>query len=266
MKKHIKRIKENIGNRVLITGATSGIGKELALFLASHKFNLVLTGRNTEILDDLKNSFENEYGIHVLTISGDLTKPDEVDNIIKKTNHLEINIAIMNAGYGTSGKFSKNNLDDEVKMVQLNSIVPLKLAHHFANKMIALNSGSILFLSSIVAFQGVPYAANYAATKAYIQTLSEGLKHELKPHNINILSVAPGPVKSKFGERANMKMGKSLSPEQIVPSIVKAIGKKNIIYPGFMTKFLIANISLLPRKFKIIVMKKVMGSFTKHQY
>ncbi|WP_367390599.1 SDR family NAD(P)-dependent oxidoreductase [Lewinella sp. LCG006] len=171
----------------------------------------------------------------------------------------------MNAGYGTSGKFIDASMDQEVNMLDLNCKSVLQLTHYFANKMKADGQkGAIVFLSSIVAFQGVPNAANYAATKAYVQSLGEALAVEFKAEGIDILCAAPGPVQSGFSQRANMIMGNALSVEAVGVPIITAIGQRTRVLPGFLTKFLTYNLSMTPRWLKIRIMGKVMAGFTKH--
>lgn len=261
----INRLKNSYGNWVLITGATSGIGKALAKKIAEAGFNLIITGRNLEALQELEDQFREKEKIDVLAIKGDLSNEEDIYALIHKTSNYPIGIAILNAGYGTSGEFYQNNLLEEVSMLHVNCKAPLILSHHFANKMISQKKGAIVFLSSIVGFQGVPYAANYAATKAYIQTLGEALHLEFKTKGVTVLCAAPGPVRSGFEERANMKMGNSLSPEDVAVPIIRSIGKKSQVFPGFLTKFLMFNLKLVPRFAKIRIMRKVMGGFTQHQ-
>ncbi|MDP4934174.1 MAG: SDR family NAD(P)-dependent oxidoreductase, partial [Salibacteraceae bacterium] len=98
-----------------------------------------------------------------------------------------------------------------------------------------------MLLSSMVAFQGVPNAANYAASKAYVQSLGEALSIELKPEGIDVLTIAPGPVESGFSGRANMQMGKAMKPEAIALATINAIGKRSTLLPGFLTKLLVYN-------------------------
>ncbi|UPT68195.1 MAG: SDR family NAD(P)-dependent oxidoreductase [Sphingobacteriales bacterium JAD_PAG50586_3] len=120
-------------------------------------------------------------------------------------------------------------------------------------------------MSSMVAFQGVPYAAHYAATKAYVQTFAEALAVELKPYGVDVLAAAPGPVKSGFSSRANMKMDLALTPEQVGVPILKALGRKTTVLPGFLTKLLVYSLRTVPRWGKIRIMKMVMGGMTQHQ-
>ncbi len=120
-------------------------------------------------------------------------------------------------------------------------------------------------MSSIVGFQGTPNAANYGATKAYVQSLGEGLYHELKPYGVDVLAAAPGPVNSGFAEVANMQMGSALEPSQVGLPILKALGKKSTVFPGGLTKLLMFGLRMVPRWGKIQIMKGVMGGMTKHQ-
>ncbi len=264
--KTIDRLKKNYGHWALVTGATSGIGKALATQLAESGFNVVITGRKEEQLNALSTEFFDLYGIESIPVAGDLSQREDVETLLRETSHLPIGIVILNAGFGTSGKLINSNIETELNMIDLNCKSILQMSHHFSSKMIAeTRQGAIVLLSSMVAFQGVPNAANYAASKAYVQSLGEGLARELKPYGIDILCAAPGPVESGFSARANMKMGMSMSPKDVALPIIGAIGKKNTILPGFLTKFLVYNLRLLPRWGKVRVMEKVMHGFTKHQ-
>lgn len=111
----------------------------------------------------------------------------------------------------------------------------------------------------MVAFQGVPNAAHYAATKAYVQSLAEALSEELQPFKVAVLAAAPGPVSSGFASRAHMNMGKALTPEEVGVPILKALGKQVTVLPGWLTKLLVYSLMTLPRWGKIKVMKKVMS-------
>ncbi len=264
--KTIKRLTENYEEWVLITGATSGIGRELALKFGEAGFKLIITGRREQALGELSTLLFDEYGAESIPVSGDLSTAEDVKQLLKEIDHLNIGIAVLNAGFGTSGKFIHADLEQELNMLDLNCKSVLMMSHHFAHKMKAqAKKGAIVFLSSMVAFQGVPNAANYAASKAYVQSLSEALAIELKGEGIDILSAAPGPVASGFSERANMVMNMSLKPEDVGVPIIEAIGRKSNILPGFLTKLLVYNLRMTPRWGKIRIMAKVMQGFTRHQ-
>ena len=264
--KTINRFKKNYDEWVLITGATSGIGRELALKFGEAGFKLVITGRREKALEDLSTQLFDAYGAESIPIKGDLSRKKDVGLLLKEIDHLNIGIAVLNAGFGTSGKFINSDLEQEMNMLDLNCKSVLIMAHHFANKMKKQSKkGAIVFLSSMVAFQGVPNAANYAATKAYVQSLSEALALELKDEGIDVLAAAPGPVSSGFSDRANMKMNMSLSPKDVGVPIIEAIGRKTTILPGLLTKLLVYNLRITPRWGKIRIMGKVMSGFTQHQ-
>ena len=117
----------------------------------------------------------------------------------------------------------------------------------------------------MVAFQGTPYSANYAATKAYVQTLAEGIAVELKPQGVDVLAVSPGPVDTGFGKRADLKMSMSLKPSQVGVPILKALGRTTTVLPGILTKVLVYSLRTVPRWAKVRIMGKVMGGMTEHQ-
>lgn len=260
-----KRLLHRYGSWALVTGASSGIGKELATRLASAGFQLVLTGRRLPLLEELAQSLQTAYGQQIKILSGDLSKPEAVEALLQQTADIPIGLAVLNAGFGTSGKFLQADLDQELNMLQLNCATVLNMAHHFARRFAKQGKGGLIFMSSMVGFQGVPNAAHYAATKAYVQTLGEALAIELKPQGVDVLCAAPGPVNSGFAERANMQMGAALSPADVGLPILKALGRKTTVLPGLLTKVLVYALRTAPRWAKIRIMAQVMGGFTKHQ-
>lgn len=259
------RLKNNYGPWALVTGASSGIGKELAKRIAESGLNLILTARRKGPLQNLGDSLQSEYQISVRTIIADISINDDIDLLIGDTKDINIGLVVLNAGFGTSGPFVKSPLVSELNMLDVNCKAPLILAHHFSKKFMERKKGGIIFLSSIVGFQGVPNAAHYSATKAYIQSLGEALYHELKYEGVDVLTAAPGPVNSGFGNRANMKIGKALKPEDIGIPILRALGRSSVVFPGTLTKVLIYSLRTVPRWGKVRIMKMVMGGMTKHQ-
>ena len=177
--------------------------------------------------------------------------------------NLDIGLLVTAAGFGTSGRFLSAKMEEERSMLSVNCEAVLMLIHHFGNQFKAAKHGGIILFSSIVAFQGVPYSAHYAATKAYIQTLGEGLAVEWTGSGVDIHLAAPGPVKTGFGEVANMDMENAQDPKILAAQILKSVGKKTVSYPGTLTKLLTASLSMLPRWGKVRVMKLVMGGMTR---
>ena len=264
LKKQQKLLKD-YGPWAVVTGASSGIGKEIAVQLAASGLNLIINARRNELLHQLALFLQTTYKVEVLSISGDVTSEETQDQLTSQAEIKDIGLFVAAAGFGTSGQFIKNTLKTEKEMLALNCGAVLRLTHIFANLFSEKKRGGIILLSSIVAFQGTPHAAHYAATKAYVQTLAEGLHIELKPFGVAVLAASPGPVHSEFAARANMQLGKAMYPDEVGISILKSLGKKRTAYPGLLTKILIASLSLLPRFGKIQIMKLVMGGMTKHQ-
>jgi uncharacterized protein len=259
------RLKTAYGPWALVTGASSGIGRELAIQLAAAGLNLVLSARRQDELERLASDVEEKHGIQTMVVAGDLSVPDNVQRLISETRGLEVGLLVPCAGFGTSGYFIESDVETEANMLRLNCEAVLRLVHHFSQRFKTRQRSGIILMSSIVAFQGVPFSAHYAATKAYIQSLAEGLADELRAHRIDVLSAIPGPVESGFSERANMKMSLYNTPGDIAAPILQALGRVNSVVPGGIGKLLVYSLRTVPRWAKTRILKLVMGGMTAHQ-
>ena len=261
-----QRLKTKYGEWAIITGASSGIGLELATQLASAGFNLVINSRNLDKLQEVEQQLKTiSTNIEIKTVAADVSEKEGIDKIIQSTQGLNIGLLVVSAGYGTSGNFINGSLPSEIDMLRVNCEALLSLTHHYSQQFVEQKRGGIILMSSMVAFQGTPYSANYAATKAYVQTLAEGLAVELEPFGVDVLAAAPGPVESGFSQRANMRMSMSLTPSQVGVPILKALGRKTTVLPGLLTKILVYSLRTVPRWGKVRIMAKVMGGMTEHQ-
>jgi short-subunit dehydrogenase len=256
------RLKNRYGNWAMVTGATSGIGLELSKQLAHVGFNLLLTGRNESVLTQIADEFNREFNVEVIVLVADLALEEDVNRLLLTSKNYPIGLVILSAGFGTSGKFFQNTFEEENEMLQLNCVSLLAMTHHFSQLFVEQKRGGIVLLSSIVSFQGTPYAANYAATKAYVQTLAEGIALELKPYNVDVLAVAPGPVATNFGQKAKLLMKQSLLPNQVALPILKALGRRKVVYPGWLSKLIHLALMTAPRRLKIRIMGKIMHGMT----
>lgn len=260
-----QRLKNKYGDWAIVTGATSGIGLELATQLADAGFHLIINARNEERLQAVKQNLSNKYNVKIIAVAADLADSSGTDKIIAATQKLNVGLLINNAGYGTSGLLLDASLHSEINMLRVNCEAVLTLTHYYSQIFKQQQRGGIIFLSSLVAFQGVPYAANYAATKAYVQSLAEALAQELRPYHVDVLSAIPGPVASGFGKRADMNMNGALQPSQVGVPILSALGKQYNIVPGSLSKLLLYSLRTVPRFIKTKIMQTVMGGFTQHQ-
>ena len=259
------RLITKYGEWAIITGASSGIGLELASQLATAGFNLVINSRHIDKLQEAEKKIKTISNVQVKIIASDVSETNGIDKIIQETQGLNIGLLIVSAGYGTSGNFIDSSLHNEINMLKVNCEALLSLTHYYSQQFVKQKLGGIILMSSMVAFQGTPYSSNYAATKAYVQTLAEGLAVELKQHGVDVLAAAPGPVESGFSQRANMKMSMSMTPQQIGVPILKALGRKTTVLPGLLTKILVYSLRTVPRWGKVKIMSKVMGGMTGHQ-
>lgn len=264
-KTELQNLKSKYGEWALITGASSGLGKEFALHLAAAGINVIITARRQVLLNSLAEELVEKYKVQVKIIAGDITDAAVIKRIIDTAENLNTGLAIMNAGFATSGYFLKSDVNDELNMIDVNCRSLFILTHFFSRYFAAKKRGGIILISSIVAFQGTPYAAHYAATKAYVQSLGEGIAQELKVAGVDVLIAAPGPVQTGFAERAKMNVGNAMMPEKITAEMLTSLGKKTTSLPGLLTKLLVAALSLLPRWGKVKVMSIVMKGMTKDQ-
>ncbi len=269
--KNLQKKLNEYGSWALVTGASSGIGKELAERIAEAGMNVIVVGRKNSSttgslsLQSVADLLESNYGVNTKVIHADLSVREEVYHVIQQVEELDVGLLVASAGFGTSGELINTSIEDELSMLDVNCGALLILTHHFSRSFSKQRKGGIILLSSMVAFQGVPYAGNYAATKAYVQSLGEALAHEMKPYGVHVLAAAPGPVNTNFGSRANMQIGNALKPSDIGVEILKALGRKYTVLPGFLTKFLVTSLRTVPRWGKVRIMKLVMGGMTKHQ-
>ncbi len=258
-----ERFSEKYGPWALVSGASDGIGREIARRLARARLNLVLVARRGEVLEKLGEELRSSFAVSVVALPIDLSKPDAVASIAMRTAGLDIGLLVAAAGFGTSGPFVDSQIVDELEMIDVNCRAVAALTHHFGTRFTRRGRGGIVLVSSVVAFQGVPLAANYAATKAYVQSFAEGLHAELGPLGVDVLASAPGPVRSGFASRAHMTMGLALTPEVVAQATLEALGRRGTTRPGWLSKLLGWSLALLPRWARVRVMAVVMGGMAR---
>lgn len=253
------------GPWAVVTGASDGIGEDMARRAAEHGLHVVLVARRKGRLVGLGSEISAQYHVETRVIAADLSTSEGLEEVRSGTADLEVGLLAACAGFGTSGPFLETSIEEERAMLDVNCGAVLALSHDFAKRFVARGRGGLVLMSSIVAFQGVPRAAHYAATKAWVQTLAEGLRLELAPHGVDVLASAPGPVASGFARRADMRMGTALAPSRVGGATLAALGHGTTVRPGWLSKLLGYSLAMLPRIARTRVMTAVMHGMTRHQ-
>jgi len=233
--------------RILITGASNGLGADFARNLDNKNNELILVARSKEKLELLKKEINTKVTIEVM----DLSVKENVYKLYDKYKG-KIDFLINNAGFGIHGKFYETPLEDEINMIDLNVVTYHILTKLFLQDFVKKDSGRILNVASSAAFEPGPLMTTYYATKSYVYNLTLGIYEELRRENskVNVHVLCPGPVDTGFNKRANVKFGvKSLSSDYVVKYTLKMINKnKTIIIPGLKMKLGIFGTRFISRK------------------
>lgn len=230
--------------KALITGASSGIGRDMARILSEKGYELILVARRRERLEQLKKDLKTSCEI----ICADLAEEDACKALYEKIKDENIDILINNAGFGILGEFSEIDLERELNMIDVNVRAVTILTKLFLRDFKKKNSGMILNVASSAAFLPGPLLSGYYSTKAYVLRLSQAIYEELRHEksNVSISVLCPGPVDTEFNDVANVKFAlKGLTSEYVAKyAIEKMLKKKLVIVPGitmklvrFLTKF-----------------------------
>ena len=203
----------------LITGASGGIGADIARELARRGHGVVLVARRKPRLEALAEELRGQYGIRAETVASDLAKPASRSRIQGRITELglDINILVNNAGFATGGAFDQADPARELEQVQVLVEAVVVLTSTFLPAMIEHRSGAILNVASTAGMQPLPYAAGYSAAKAYVLTFSEALHQEVQGRGVTVTALAPGPVETEFWNIAGWEAG-GQSFERAVPS------------------------------------------------
>ncbi|MBI2436794.1 MAG: SDR family oxidoreductase [Candidatus Magasanikbacteria bacterium] len=256
-------MKPQTSHTVLITGASTGIGYELAKLFARDKYNLVLIARNEERLEKVALELKNSYGIEVIHIGTDLAIPHAPQDIFHKLREKEITIDILvnNAGVGVYGNFAETDLNKEINMIDLNISSLVKMTKLFLPQMEIKRHGRILNVASLAGFMPGPGMAVYYASKAFVLHFSEALTKELKDSGITVTALCPGPTKTEFEKNADFSFSHALHrmDAQTVAQIgYTALMKSTpVIIPGFRNKIFPLLIRFSPRRFVTYIVHKM---------
>ncbi len=240
----------------LITGASKGIGKELAYIFAENGCNLVLVARSRDLLAQIKTEIKNKHSVEVHILVKDLCDKKTVLDLYSevKEKGLEINYLVNNAGFGDYGVFADTPWEIYENMISLNVSALTQLTHLYINDWKGRKEGKILNIASTAAFQPGPMMAVYFATKAFVLNLSESVGREVKKDNITVTALCPGPTSTNFGEISKMNASQLVKNVKIANSRdVAELGYKSMmkgkttVIHGFMNKLAPFAIRFMPR-------------------
>lgn len=239
----------------IITGASGGIGLELARLAAADGYQLLLTARNAAKLQEIAGSITNTFSVGVDVFAADLSKPEEVKRLIEYSveRKYEVEMLINNAGFGDYGLFAESSAERMEEMIDLNIRALTVLSRHFLPSMLARGKGYIMNVASVAAFMPGPLMGVYYATKAYVLSLTRALAEELRGSGVKVSALCPGPTATGFFDAANLhgsRLFSILKPARVEPvarfgyAAMKR-GKRAAVH-GFSNKAMTLMVRLLP--------------------
>jgi uncharacterized protein len=251
----------------IITGASSGIGYEIAQLFAEENINVLIVARNKSKLEQMKISMEKQFNITVYYVATDLSTGEGVKDInhCVDANKLSVNYLVNNAGFGDYGFFADRSMEKYSEMLGLNIISLTELTYFYAKHMIRNGKGRILNVASTAGIQPDPYFAVYGASKAYVISLTEAIHYEFEKTGVTATVLSPGATRTKFMERADMNNAKLYDKGVMTAKEVAKVGFNGMmkgklhVIPGFKNKMMAFFSSITPsRKLRLSMAAKVM--------
>ncbi|MBS2030802.1 MAG: SDR family oxidoreductase [Deltaproteobacteria bacterium] len=249
----------------LVTGASGGIGADLARELARSGFDLILVARSEGKLEDLGEELAKAHGISFHVLTSDLAAPDAAKKLVDElaSRKLQVDVLVNNAGYALFGAFTETDAVDEAKMIQLNIMALTQLSKLLLPGMVERKSGRIMNVASTAAFQPGPLMAVHYATKAYVLSFSEAIAEELRGSGVSVTALCPGPTKSGFQARAKMEESKLVKGKAIMDSATVAragveglLAGKAVVIPGAKNYWLAQSVRFMPRSVVVRAVKQ----------
>jgi hypothetical protein len=252
---------------ILITGASSGIGKELARCFAADGSRLVLVARSGGALESLADELRKAHKIDARVLVADLAQPESPTRILRHLQNagLKVDVLVNNAGFGAQGRFAELPLERQLQMVQVNVTALTHLTRLLLPGMIERRRGGVLNVASTAAFQPGPHMAVYYATKAYVLSLSEALAEEVAGTGVTVTALCPGPTRTGFGEAAQIRSSRLIRLNRLSAVRVAEIGhqafrrRRVVAVPGLRNRLLAFSVRLSPRA----VARKIAGVLNK---
>ncbi|MEH6581406.1 MAG: SDR family NAD(P)-dependent oxidoreductase [Halioglobus sp.] len=242
---------QQYGPWALVTGASSGIGEAFARALAAEGLNLIICGRRSEKLETLAAQLQQSHSIEIKPLTLDISGTEFMPRLIEAIGDLDLGLIVSNAGFGLKGAHVDQAPEALDSMLAVNARAPMLITQSLAPQLIRRGSGGIILTGSMEGYMGFPLSAAYSASKGFVHFLGEALWQELKPHNIDVLTLAPGSTDtealSKQGFDKN-KMSGVMSPDRVAHEALQKLGHKRIHMPGGSNRFFTWLLTSLPRK------------------
>ncbi len=245
------------GPWALIAGGSEGLGASFAEALASRGLNLILIARRQEILTAFAQKLIQKYHVQVESLVYDLTNGEALFSLIRSCSPKDVGLLVCNAALAPIGNFLDQTLQQHLNLLNLNCRSAFSLVHAFGQRMVERGSGGIILVSSMAGLQGTAGVTHYAASKAYLRILGEGLWAELRPHGVDVLTCCSGLVRTPtFLKEDLTRTGPRglpiMEPDRVVAETLSALGKKPVVIPG-LANTLVAFLTqrLLPRRLLI---------------
>lgn len=257
-----------MGRTALITGASSGIGLELAREFARHGHDLVLVARRAERLEEIATSLRSEHGVEVCVLAFDLSVLENGRALhgVLAERGIQVDYLINNAGFGSYGPFVDGDSDRQQEMIALNIAALTQLTRLFVPAMVARRSGCVLNVASTAAFQPGPMMAVYFATKAYVLHFSEAIANELKDTGVSVTALCPGSTESEFASSANAERSLIFTMRTLPSSAAvarygyRAVHKqKRVAVHGALNRLLVQLVRFTPRALVTAIARRMMA-------
>jgi uncharacterized protein len=257
---------DRYGPAALVTGASSGIGEQFAIQLAAAGFDLVLAARRTERLQALAQRLQEEHHINATVIEADLSHPDSLEALLQSTKTMDIGLLVSNAGFGLKGEHHLNVSRRLSDMLQVNCHAPMQLTHRFIPRLIERSRGGIILTSSVEGLMGFPNSAAYAASKAFVNSLAEGLWGELSPLGVDVLALCPGSTDTEAHALQGIdqsKLGDMMSAAEVARLALENIDQGPVFIAGEQNQEMFGALTAMPRRDALLVMGDAMKSSLK---
>jgi uncharacterized protein len=250
----------------LVTGASGGIGLELARLIAADGYDLVLVARSARKLEEVAAQLGGRHGVRARPLVADLARPQAPGEILAflRAEAIEVELLANNAGYGNSGPFAETDPRYELEMIQVNVVALTELSKLLLPGMLARRSGRVLNVASTAAFQPGPLMAVYYATKAFVLSLSEALANEVAGSGVSVTALCPGPSPTGFQAAAHIEGGAlAKSPLAVDPVTVARIGYaglkrgRPLVIPGLLNRLLVQALRVSPRRFVVAMVRRL---------